>query len=122
MFGWLAQASRKRVEQAAARGFLAPAHAALRDRLAGDAAEGIELSGIQRGVGVDNPRHLALAGAVVGRGHVDARADEVFLDQFVRVAPRDAFEFLDRVFARVDADAALAAAKRARRRWRTCRS
>ena len=82
-------------EQPAAGGLAAAAHAALGDRLAGDAAERVELPGMQRRVGVDDPGHLALAGAVVGRRHVDAGADEVLLDQLVGVAAGDALELLD---------------------------
>ena len=77
VLGFVARFAQREVEAAAGR-FLAAAHAALRDRLAGDAAERVELSGIERRVGVGDPRHLALAGAVVGRRHVDAGADEVF--------------------------------------------
>ena len=98
--------------QAAARGFLASAHAALRHRLAGHAAEGIELPGIERGIGVGHPRHLALAGAVVRRRHVDAGAEEALLGELVRVAAGDALELVERIILRLDLDAALRAAKR----------
>ncbi len=106
------QASRMREEEAAARRFAAAVDAALGERLAGDAADGVELARMERRVGVGNPRHLALAGAVVGRRHVDAGADEVLLHQLVRVAPRDALELLDGVLLRIDLDAALGAAVR----------
>ena len=98
-------------EEQAAAGGLAPAvDAALRQRLAGDAAARVELSGMQRRVGVGDPRHLALARAVVGRRHVDAGADEVLLHELVRVAPRDPLQLLDRVVLGLDLDAALGAA------------
>jgi hypothetical protein len=84
----------------------------LRQRLAGHAANGVELPRMQGGVGVGHPRHFPLARAVVGRGHVDARADEVLLHQLVGVAARDAFELVDRVRRRFDPDAALGAAVR----------
>ena len=78
--------------------------------------------GIERRVGVGDPRHLALAGAVVGRRDVDAGADEVLLDQFVRVAPGDALEFVDRVVASDRCGCRPWRRRTARRRWRTCRS
>ena len=55
-------------------------------------ADRIELSGIELRVGVDNPRHLPLAGAVVGRRHVEPGADEAFLGELVGVAAGDALE------------------------------
>ena len=78
--------------------------------------------GIERLIGVDDPRHLAFARAVVGRRHVDARADEVLLDQLVRVAARDALELFD---ACTSSDRSAPRPWRRRtadRRSRTCRS
>src|SRR5262249_48893008 len=77
---------------AAAGRFLAAADAALGDRLAGDAAERVELFGGEGGVGVGDPGHFPRSGAVVGCGHVHAWADEILADQLVGVAPGDALE------------------------------
>src|SRR5690606_39523085 len=77
-------------EEEAAAGRLAPAaDAAFGDRLARDGRERIERARMVRDVRVGNPRHLALARPVIGGGHVDARTDEVLLDQLVRVAAGD---------------------------------
>ena len=89
---------------------------------AGDARERFELAGVKLPVGVGDPRHLALARAVVGRGHVDAGTDELLAIELVRVAARDALELLDRI-ARRDRSAPRPSRRRtARRRARTCRS
>ena len=111
LVGFVAGFAQREVEAASGR-FLAAAHAALRDRLAGDAAERIERAGIERRVGVGHPRHFALAGAVVGRGHVDAGAEEILLGQLVRVTAGDALQFVERIVLRLDPDAALGAAER----------
>ena len=111
VLGDTARFAQREVEAAAGR-FTPAAHAAFGDRLARDARERIERSGIERLIRVHDPRHLAFAGAVVGRRHVDARSDEVLLDQLVRVAARDALELLDRVFLRIDLHRALGAAVR----------
>ena len=83
--------------QPAAGRFAAAVDAAFGDRLAGDARERLELAGVQLAVRIGDPRHLALAGSVVGRGHVDAGADELLAIELVGVAARDALELLDRV-------------------------
>ena len=85
-------------------------------------AERVELVGRHRLVGVDDPRHLALARAVVRRRHVHAGTDEVLLDQLVRVAPRDAFELFERQLARDRSARRPWRRRTARRRSRTCRS
>ena len=102
----------QREVQPAARGFAPAADAALADGLARHARQRVETVGRQRLVGVDDPRHLALARAVIRRRHVHARTDEVLLDQLVRVPPRHAFELVERQLARVHLDRALGAAKR----------
>src|SRR6185503_12328974 len=100
-------------EEAAAPGrLLAAADAALPDGLAGHAGQRVELAARHRLVRVGNPRHLARAGAVVGRRHVGARADEVLADELGGVAARDALQLTDRVGVAGDADAALGSAER----------
>ena len=89
-----------------------PVDPPLRFRLPGHAPEGVDLVGMERLVGVGDPRHLPLARSVVGCGHVDGGADEVLAGQLVGVAPRDALELLDVVAARVDLNRALGAAER----------
>ena len=86
----------QREVEPAARGFAPAADAALADGLARHARQRVEPVGRHRLVGVDDPRHLALARAVVRRRHVHARTDEVLLDQLVRVPPRHAFELVER--------------------------
>jgi dienelactone hydrolase len=102
----------QRVHQAAARRLRPAPDSALRDRLAGDARNRIEMSRVERGVGVHDPPHLALAGAGIGRGDVEARTDQVLSRQFVRIPASDPFEQIDRRRTRVDLDRALGAAER----------
>ena len=100
-------------EEDAAAGRLDPAaDAALGDGLAGHAGHRVDRARIERRVRVVDPRHLPRACPVVGRGDVDAGADEVLLDELGRVAARDLLELLHRVLLGVDADAALGAAER----------
>jgi hypothetical protein len=66
----------------------------------------------ERHVRVGDPCHLTRAGAVVGRRHVEAGADEVFLDQLRGVAPRDLLDLVHRVLLGVDGHAALGPAER----------
>ena len=102
----------QRVEQAAAGGFPPATDAALADRLARHAGQRIEGVGAHRLVCIDDPRHLALAGAVIGCRHVHAGADEVLLDQLVRVSARHAFQLRRRQLSRVHLHGALGPAKR----------
>ncbi len=99
-------------EDAAAGRLRAPAHAALGDRLAGHAAERVDVVLRQREVGVGDPGHLLGAGAVVGRRHVDRRTDEALAEELVGVAAGDPFELAVGVVAAVDPDAPLGAAER----------
>ena len=93
-------------------GRLAPARDAVqRERLAGDAAEVVDVVRVERAVGVDDPGHLALAGAVVGRRDIDGRADEAVSVEFDHQAARDALNKLGRALVGVDADAALGSAE-----------
>ena len=104
----------ERVERAkgeegdAVAGRLAPAErAAGADRLAGDdLRHGHAL--IHR-IGVHEPGHHLLVGAHVGRHHVGARADEG--DHLLHVAAGEVLELLGLERARIDRDAALAAAE-----------
>ena len=81
------------------------------DGFAGDAAPVVDVFGVQHAVGVGDPGHFALAGAVVGRGHIDGRADEVFLVEFDGEASGDALDEIGVALVRIDADAALCAAE-----------
>jgi hypothetical protein len=90
----------------------APADAAQGERLAGDARRTLQLVGGERHVGVHDPGHLPRPGAEVRRRHVDARSDEVLLDQLEGIAAGDALELLHCVLLAVDGDAALGAAER----------
>ena len=81
------------------------------DGLAGDAGEGVELVGVEGGVGIDDPGHLPLAGAVVGGGDVDGRADHVLAVQLGHVAAGGPLEEALALVAGVDADAALRSAE-----------
>src|SRR4030095_5111890 len=85
--------------------------AALVDRLPRDAADRIDLAGMELRVGVRDPGHLARPAPVVGRGDVNARPDEVLLDELRGVAARDPLELGERDLARVDPDRALGAAE-----------
>jgi hypothetical protein len=78
----------------------------------GDASPVVDAARVERVVRVGDPRHLALAGAVVGSRNVDAGSDEVLGDQLGGVAARDALELFGGVVARAQLDAALAAAER----------
>jgi hypothetical protein len=60
---------------------------------------------------VGNPGHFAFTRAHVGRGHVLRRVDQVALDQLVREAPGDLFQFMFVPGPRVDAEAALGPAE-----------
>ncbi len=102
----------QRVDDAPARRFRPPANPALRDRFARDASHVVEVAGMERVVGVGDPRHLPLAGAVVRRGHVDPRPDEVLADQLGGQPPRDLLQLLGGVRARLHLHAALRAAER----------
>ena len=93
---------------AAAPGGLPPAaRAAQVERLAGHARR----HGVAHvhGVGVHDPRHGLLVGVHVGRGDIALRADVV--QDFRRVAPRDALQFALGELLRVADDAALGAAE-----------
>jgi hypothetical protein len=81
-------------------------------RLAGDAGAGVDVGGVHPRVLVGDPRHLALAGAHVGGGHVLGGVDQVALDQFIGEAAGDLLQLVRVVFARVDAQPALGAAER----------
>ena len=76
-----------------------------------DAGEGVELTGVEGGVGVDDPGHLALAGAVVGGGDIDSGADHVVAVELGDVAARGALKEAFALGAGVNAEAALGAAK-----------
>ncbi len=91
----------------AVTGRLPPAQSAAgADRLAGhDLGDGHAL--VHR-VSVHEPGHHLLVGAHVRRHHVDPRADEG--DHFLHVAARQVLELIEREGARIDRDAALAAA------------
>ena len=93
-----------------ARGLHAPADPALLHRLAGDAAELVE---VVRDLhhGVFYPRHLAHAGANVRRRHVNGRTDRVFVPELVRVSSHDALEFRDAVATWVHLDSSLRTAE-----------
>src|SRR5262245_7356737 len=84
--GRIAARLREGVHESASGGLAAAVDAAFRHRLAGDAGERLELSGVELSVRVCDPRHLALTGAVVGRRNVDAGADELLADELVRIA------------------------------------
>jgi hypothetical protein len=86
--------------------------AAFGHRLARHACQRFELASVQLAVRVCDPRHLALAGSVIRRGHIDARADELLAIELVRVTARDALELLDGISRRIDLHRALRAAER----------
>ena len=104
---------------AAARGLGATGDAVEGDGLARDAGEGVELVGVEDGVGVDDPGHLALARAVVRGGHVDGGADHVLAVEFGDVAAGGAFEEALALGAGVDGRRRPWPRRRGSRRWRT---
>ena len=88
-------------------GRLAPSERAARaDRFAGDDLGNGDA--LIHGIGVHEPGHRLLVGAHVGRHHVDAGPDE--RDHLLHVAARKVLELAERQRARIDRDAALAAA------------
>ena len=92
----------------AVAGRLAPAErAAGADRLAGDDLR--HGHALIHGIGVHEPGHHLLVGAHVRRHHVGPRADEG--NHFLHVAAGEVLELLGLERARVDRDAALAAAE-----------
>src|SRR5262249_43906302 len=98
-------------DHAAARRLAAAAHAPLRQGLAGDARPVVDATRVEGVVRVGDPRHLALAGAVIGGGDVDAGTDEVLRNQLGGVAAGDLLELLGSVVARAELDAAFRAAE-----------
>ena len=86
--------------------------AAFRHRFAGHARQRFELSRVQLAVRVGDPRHLALAGSIIRRRHVDAGPDELFARELVRVPARDALELLNRVARGIDLHRPFRAAER----------
>ena len=88
--------------------------AALRYRLARHATERVNLLRVHRLVGVGDPGHLTLPRAVVGRGNVDRRADEVLADQLERVPARDAFHPLGVARSGIDLNRAITPGRRPR--------
>ena len=97
----------------AAPGGLDPAgDAAGVQRLAGDAGGGVDVGGVHPAVLVDDPGHLALAGAHVGGRDVLARVDQVALGELVGEAAGDLLHLVLVPFARVDPQAPLGAAER----------
>ena len=100
------------VEDAPAGGLDPPADAARAHRLRGDAAERVHLPGAELAVGVGDPGHFPRTGADVGRGDVEARADEVLADQLEHVAPGDPLQLSRRVGPGIEPDAALGPAER----------
>ncbi len=81
-------------------------------RLAGNAGRGVDVGGVHPLVLVDDPGHLALAGAHVGGGDVLAGVDQVALAQLVGEAAGDQLHLVLVPLARIDAEAALGAAER----------
>src|SRR5690606_19248616 len=100
------------VINAASGGFRPPANTALIFRLSGHAGGRVDLTVVERLIRIQDPGHFARTGAVIGRRHVQARADEVFPDQLGRIATGNLFELLLIVFARADFHTSLGAAKR----------
>ena len=82
------------------------------ERLAGDAGRGVDVGGVHPAVLVDDPGHLALAGAHVGGGDVLAGVDQVALAELEGEAAGDLLHLVLVPLARVDAQAALGAAER----------
>ena len=99
------------IEHPAAGGLDTAADPAVAHRLAGHAAERVELAGAEGGVGIGDPGHLAGAGAHVGGGDVEAGADEVLLDQLEDVAPGDPLQLAGGVGLGGDPHPALGAAE-----------
>ncbi|GBD05674.1 hypothetical protein HRbin20_01263 [bacterium HR20] len=87
------------------------AHTALTDGFPRHAAERVDVIGAVGHVGISDPRHFTLSGAVVRRWDVDRGADAVFVDQFDGVASCDALKLFDRELAWVNLDSALATAE-----------
>ena len=111
VFGGVGQAVDDAVVDAEAGGFGAAGDAVQGDGFAGDAAPVVDVFRMQDAVGVGDPGHFALAGAVVGGGHIHGRADVVFLVEFDSQTAGDALDELGVALVRVDADAALCAAE-----------
>ena len=111
VLGGVRQAVDDSVVDAQARRFGAAGNAVQRDRLAGDGAPVVDVFRMQDAVGVGDPGHLALAGAVVRGGHVDRRSDEVFLVQLDGEPAGDPLDELRGAVVGVNADAALCAAE-----------
>ncbi len=106
----LADLARHEGHAAAGRLRTAP-DSSLGDRLAGHAGRPLQLVVGERRVGVDDPGHLARAGAEVRRRHVDAGADEVLLHQLEGVAAGDPLELVAAELPAVDLDPTLGAAE-----------
>ena len=109
-------------EDAPPRGLGPAADPAGAHRLGGDAAERVELARAELGVGVGDPGHLPRAGAHVGRGDVESRADEVLAHQLEHVAPGDPLQLADRVAAGDRSGCRPWPRRRGRPPARTCRS
>ena len=93
-------------------GFGPAPDAALAHGLARDAAQRAGVAVLKSEVSIGYPGHFAAAGAVIGRGHVGAGPDEVFLNQLAGVASRHAFQGFDGAGAGVDFYAAFGPAER----------
>ncbi len=92
--------------------FDAPRDAAGIQRLAGDAGRGVDVGGVHPLVLVDDPGHLALAGAHVGGRHVLARVDQIPLAELIGEAAGDQLHLVLVPLARIDPEPALRAAER----------
>src|SRR5207245_7196164 len=95
VFGLVAGLTQPEVH-AASGSFHASPDAALGDGLTGDTGHGVNSARMERRVGVVDPGHFTSAGPIVGSRDVQAGTDEVFLDQFRRVAAGWLFERLRR--------------------------
>ena len=100
------------VHHAPARRFGASRNAAQADRFAGDTAEGIDIVRAVFHISVGDPRHLLGAGAKIRCRNVDARTNEVLLDQLECVSPGDPLQFGLGELVPGDLDAPLGSAKR----------
>ena len=96
-----------------ASGCLDPAlYPPLGDGFSGHTGRGIDLARIKRRIGIKDPGHLPATGAIVGSRDINAGTNEILLDQFGRIAPRDPLYFVRRIAIRIDLDPALCTSER----------
>jgi hypothetical protein len=108
----MAEELAQRILDAPARRLDAALDATGVERLAGHAGGGVDVGGVHSLILVDDPGHLALAGAHVGRGDVLARVDQVALHQLIGEAAGDHLHLVLVPGGRVDPEPALGSAER----------